>query len=114
TKAFDMKPKVPAATSRRRTRKLIELLQGHAFENRKALVGTRVEVLLEGTSDETDLLLQGRMPTQAQEIDGHVLINDLGEFESEKFQPGDLIEVEITEAMPQDLMARVTKIKSKF
>ena len=57
------------------------------------------------------------MPTQAQEIDGHVLINDLGDLVDAEGTPlvsaGDLIEVEISEALPHDLVGRATRLISK-
>jgi len=50
-------------------------------------------------------LLQARLESQAPEVDGHVLINDAPEgFAGE---PGDFIEIEITEAHEYDLVARV-------
>ena len=64
-------------------------------------MGTRARVLVEGLSDETDLLLQGRTEHQAPGIDGVVLIND-GEA-----QPGQFVDVELTEAHPYDLVGRV-------
>jgi ribosomal protein S12 methylthiotransferase len=45
------------------------------------MVGQTVEVLLEGVSGESDLLLEGRTEAQAPEIDGHVLINDCGDLQ---------------------------------
>ena len=68
--------------------------------------------MIEGPSQETDLLLQGRMPTQAQEIDGHVLINDLGSLTAEGLSPGDLLEVEVTDALPGGLVARALAVES--
>ena len=50
------------------------------------------------------------MPTQAQEIDGHVLINDIDELNGTELKPGDLIEVEITDCNPQDLIGRAVKM----
>jgi hypothetical protein len=79
-------------------------------------VGQKVEVLVEGPSEETELLIQGRMATQAQEIDGHVLINDLNEItgpEGSDLKAGDLIEVEITEAMPHSLLGTATRFISR-
>ena len=70
-------------------------------------------VMIEGPSEETELLIQGRMPTQAQEIDGHVLINDLGDFTETQnlnsLKPGMIVQVEITEALPHDLMGRIVR-----
>jgi ribosomal protein S12 methylthiotransferase len=117
TKAAEMDGQIHANTKRRRAKILTELLQKQSLVRNEKYVGKTVEVLVEGTSDETDLLLQGRMPTQAQEIDGHVLINDLGDLVDAEGKPmiatGDLIEMEITEAQPHDLVGRVVKLISK-
>ena len=40
-------------------------------------VGQRVEVLVEGAHEDSDLLLRGRLATQAPDIDGGVIINDI-------------------------------------
>ena len=113
TKAAEMDGQIHPATKRRRAKKLIELLQKQSLARNERFVGETAQVLIEGPSEETDLLIQGRMPTQAQEIDGHVLINDLGALEDAELRPGDLVEVEITEAMPHDLMARAVRMISK-
>jgi ribosomal protein S12 methylthiotransferase len=113
TKAAEMEGQIHAATKRRRAKKLIEILQRQSLARKAALLGQRVPVLVEGPSEESELLIQGRMPTQAQEIDGHVLINDLGELTLESVTAGDLVEVEITEALPHDVVGRATRIISK-
>jgi ribosomal protein S12 methylthiotransferase len=117
TKAAEMDGQIHANTKRRRAKKLIELLQKQSLVRNEKFVGQTVQVLVEGTSDETDLLLQGRMPSQAQEIDGHVLINDLGDLVDAEgnptFTPGSLIEVEITEAQPHDVVGRAVKVLSQ-
>jgi ribosomal protein S12 methylthiotransferase len=112
TKAAEMEGQVASATKRRRAKKLIELLQRQSQARNEKFVGRKVEVMLEGPSDETELLLQGRMRTQAQEIDGHVLINDLGDLSVEGLSPGDLIEVEITEALPHDVLGSAVRVIS--
>jgi ribosomal protein S12 methylthiotransferase len=71
-----------------------------AARNRK-MVGREVEVLVEGLSKETDLLWEGRMPSQAPEIDGVTLIND---FEGEEPRPGEIRRLKITEAHDYDLL----------
>jgi ribosomal protein S12 methylthiotransferase len=43
----------------------------------RSRVGEVVRVLFEGESKESELLWQGRMETQAPDIDGCVLINDV-------------------------------------
>jgi ribosomal protein S12 methylthiotransferase len=67
------------------------------------IVGQQLPVLIEGLSSETDLLAQGRLATQAPEVDGVVYIND------GPFQPGSIQLVEITEAFDYDLVGRVVE-----
>ena len=112
TKAAEMPGQIHPATKRKRAKKLIEILQRQRGERHELAVGRTVQVLVEGPSEETELLIQGRMPTQAQDIDGHVLINDLGPLTEEELRPGALIEVEITEAMPSDLIGRAVRLLS--
>ena len=105
TPAYDLPDKVDAKTAaRRRTRLMKEQARISKRKNR-ARVGETVRVMFEGASPETDLLWQGRMETQAPEIDGCVLIND----SPEGFAParGDFVNVEITEAQDYDLVGRI-------
>ena len=64
-------------------------------------VGKVEPVLVEGVSRETDLLLEGRTRFQAPEVDGCVLINE------GNASPGDILDVEITEAQIYDLVGRI-------
>jgi ribosomal protein S12 methylthiotransferase len=114
TKAAEMPDQIHPATKRRRAKKLIELLQKQSLENHAQYVGKIVQVLVEGPSEETELLLQGRMSTQAQEIDGHVLINDVEELRDfSDLRAGDMVEVEITEALPHDLLGKALRVISR-
>src|SRR5258707_4906043 len=96
TPAYDLPNKVdPKIASQRRAR----LMKGQSRISRRrnrAKVGETVRVLFEGESNESELLWQGRMQTQAPDIDGCVLINDA----PEGFDPisGKLVDVLITEA----------------
>jgi len=64
-----------------------------------------VPVLFEGESKESELLWQGRLETQAPDIDGCVLINDVPDGVLP--QPGQLINVLITGAQEYDLVGRI-------
>ena len=77
---------------------------GVDLNNIPAAAIQRVEVLLEGESEESELLLKGRMGIQAPDIDGHVLINDVG---SRTPATGKFYEVEITDSMEYDLIGRI-------
>ena len=104
TPAFDLDGKVARATATRRRNKLMKEQAKVSAKRLQGMVGRRVEVLLEGRSEESDLLLQGRMETQAPDIDGHVLINDVGD---KQVTPGEFYTVEITESLEYDLIGRI-------
>lgn len=108
THGFELDGKVPARVMRSRRAKLMREQARISKRKNKALIGRRFHALLEGISQETDLLLQARLESQAPEVDGHVLINDVPEGFAGK--AGDFIEIEITEAHEYDLVARVVEI----
>jgi ribosomal protein S12 methylthiotransferase len=105
TPAFELPNKVDRKIAKRR-RALLMKEQGRISRRRnKAKIGTRVQVMFEGASTESDLLWQGRMETQAPDIDGCVLINDA----PEGLMPaeGEIVSVEITSAQEHDLVGRI-------
>jgi ribosomal protein S12 methylthiotransferase len=105
TPAFDLPGKVDAKVARERRARLMRAQSRISLKKNRARVGEVVRVLFEGASEETDLLWQGRMETQAPDIDGCVLINDAPEgFAPE---PGQFVNVEITEAQQYDLVGRI-------
>ena len=110
TPAAKMDQQVHPATKRRRSKALIGILQNQSLERNKKYIGHKMIALIEGPSEESEFLIQARLSTQAQEIDGHVLINDLENLGTESVRPGDLVEVEITEALPHDLLGRAISI----
>jgi ribosomal protein S12 methylthiotransferase len=62
-------------------------------------------MILEGPSADTDLLLEGRLGSQAPEIDGRVLVNEVPEGWAPRV--GEIVRVTITEAHPYDLVAKI-------
>src|SRR5436309_3135117 len=77
----------------------------NAKKKHHAMIGQTVRILFEGESSESDLLWQGRMQTQAPDIDSCVLINDAPDGvlpESGKF-----VNVLIEEAYEYDLLGSV-------
>jgi ribosomal protein S12 methylthiotransferase len=101
TSSWGLPGRVPARVKEARRRRLLSLQKRLSLRRNRARVGGRVEVLVEGAHPDSDLLLRGRLPTQAPEIDGQVIIND-GTAE-----PGSFVTCEVTEAHPYDLVARV-------
>jgi ribosomal protein S12 methylthiotransferase len=105
TPAFDLEAKVEPRVARARRARLMKEQSRVSLRRNRARVGEVVRVLFEGPSEESNLLWQGRMETQAPDIDGCVLINDAPEGFAP--QPGDFVNVEITEAQQYDLVGRI-------
>jgi ribosomal protein S12 methylthiotransferase len=105
--AFTLAPelKVPKRTIEARRRKLMRLQQKISAKARREWIGREVDILVEGESEETELLWQGRSLDQAPEIDGKVLINDFGPHET--LVPGTFYRAEITESHDYDVVARI-------
>ena len=103
--AHHLEKKLSAREIERRRKQLMQIQQKISKRAKKALIGKRFELLLEGTSDETDLLLEGRTAMHAPEIDGKVFVNDVPE--GEEVLPGEFYPCEITEAHDYDLVARI-------
>ncbi len=83
---------------------MMRLQKRISLKRNKTRVGDRVEVLVEGPHLDTDLLLAGRLASQAPEIDGGVLLADPGEAPPGR---GEFVMCEITKAHAYDLEARV-------
>jgi ribosomal protein S12 methylthiotransferase len=103
--AFHLGDKVPSRTIEARRRSLMRLQQSISRKSRARLVGRRFDLLVEGPSEETPLLWDGRTQHQAPEIDGKVYINDFGPFE--QLNPGQFYQCEITESQDYDLVGRI-------
>jgi ribosomal protein S12 methylthiotransferase len=103
--ALDKALKVPKRTIEARRRSLMKLQQSISRERKRQWVGQTMNILVEGESDETPLLWEGRSEFHAPEIDGKVYINDFGPHET--LVPGTFYRAEITEAHDYDVVARV-------
>ena len=105
TPAFDLTEKVPQRTAARRRNSLMKAQARISQRKNRARVGEVVQVLFEGESKESELLWQGRMETQAPDIDGCVLITDVPDGVLPAV--GELVSVEITEGHEYDLIGRI-------
>jgi ribosomal protein S12 methylthiotransferase len=102
---LDAALKVPKRTIEARRRRLMRLQQKISAKAKAAWIGREVDLLVEGESDETELLWQGRTALHAPEIDGKVLINDFGPHEM--LVAGTFYRAEITESHDYDVVARI-------
>src|SRR5690606_20831677 len=105
TPAFDLPNKVDPKLAKTRRDKVMKLQAKISRELNEAKVGKTFPVLFEGLSQESDLLFQGRLEGQTQEIDGYILINDIPE--DLEPQVGAIYDVKITEAHEYDLVGEI-------
>lgn len=101
TAAAELKEQVPEGLKRERFERLMELQQGISLKKNQDLIGKRLRVLCEGPSEDSELVYQGRLSTQAPEIDGVTYLSGDGAH------PGEFLEVEVIEAHEYDLVAEV-------
>ena len=103
TPAGKMDQQIDAATKQRRHDAVMQVQQNISRDKHKSFIGKTVQVLVEGYSEETELLLQGRTSQQAPDIDGVVLIND------GQANVGDMVLVKITDSMEYDLIGEIVE-----
>ena len=102
--SFHLDGKVDGRTIHNRKRCLMAIQRKVSKARNKRLVGQEVSLLVEGLSKETVLLWEGRMPTQAPEIDGVTLIND---YEGAEPRSGEIRRLIVTEAHDYDVVGRL-------
>lgn len=98
-----MPDQIDEETKQARYEAVMEVQQNISRDKHKAFIGKTIEVVVEGFSEETDLLLQGRMSQQAPDIDGVVLIND------GQAKVGQFVKVLVTESMEYDLIGEIVE-----
>jgi len=91
--------RVPAREAERRRREIMRLQRGISNRKQCVLIGQELEVLVEGRSDQSEYLLQGRFWGQAPEIDGAVYLSD------GTAQPGAIVRARVTHSADYDLAA---------
>jgi ribosomal protein S12 methylthiotransferase len=105
TPAYDLPDKVEPKVAKQRRIRLMKEQAKISKSLNKAKIGNTYKVLFEGLSQESDLLFQGRLEGQAQEIDGYVLINDIPDGLDP--QIGAVYDVRITDAHEYDLVGAI-------
>ncbi|MFN0279864.1 MAG: 30S ribosomal protein S12 methylthiotransferase RimO [Pyrinomonadaceae bacterium] len=105
TAAFDLPNKVDVKTAIKRRNRLMKEQAKISKQINQSKIGNTYKVLFEGLSQESDLLFQGRMTSQTQEIDGYILINDMPDDLEPRI--GAIYDVKITEAHEYDLIGAI-------
>ncbi len=103
--SYALEKKLSAREIEGRRKHLMAIQRKISRKKKKALVGKRFDLLLEGNSEDTDLLIEGRTAMHAPEIDGKVFVNDFPGGLTPEF--GSFYRCQITEAYDYDLVARI-------
>ena len=103
TTAHDLKDDVPAATKKKRQDRLMARQRDIVAARQQARMGERTRLVVDGQSPEHELVLQGRLPGQAPEIDPVVYLTDC---DPSLILKGSFIDVEIVGSQEYDLIAR--------
>jgi ribosomal protein S12 methylthiotransferase len=105
TPAYDLPDKVDPKLAKQRRSRLMKEQAKISKQLNRARIGQTYKVMFEGLSQESDLLFQGRLQGQTQDIDGYILINDMPDGLEPKM--GELYDVRITEAHEYDLIGEL-------
>jgi len=100
-RSFGLDAKVTRGVASRRARKLMSVQRRISKKHQRALIGRELEVLVEGASEDSDLVMAGRHAGQAPEIDGIVYLG------GGPVLPGELCRARVTQASDYDLVADV-------
>lgn len=108
SESYHLGGKVSRRDIYQRRRRLMAIQRKISRRRNRALVGKRFPILVQGPSAESDLLWQGRLQSQAEEIDGVTYIT---EFAGPEPKPGDFGEIRITRAADYDLFGVLEKVR---
>lgn len=99
TASYTLPNQLPEEVKQARRDDLMKVQQAASKARLKKFVGRTLPVLVEGPSEESEFLWQGRHQGQAPDIDGHILIR------SGKLFQGNILDLKIERAMEYDLIA---------
>jgi len=103
TSAHELVDDVPAATKKKRQNSLMARQKKIVAARQKRRLGEQTRLVVDGPSPEHELVMQGRLPGQAPEIDPVVYLTDC---DPSAFPRGSFVDVEIVGAEGYDLVAR--------
>jgi ribosomal protein S12 methylthiotransferase len=103
TAAGQLADDVPAREKKRRRERLMREQKQIVRARQRQRIGSTVELVVDGPSSEHELVLTGRLSTQAPDIDPQVFLT---ECDPSEYAPGTMLTAEIVAARDYDLVAR--------
>jgi ribosomal protein S12 methylthiotransferase len=108
TSAFTLTDDVPARAKAARRARVMSLQKRLVSKRNLGRIGERVRIVVDGPASEHELVLKGRLGTQAPDIDASVFLTDC---DPSSFKAGAFADVEIVGARGYDLIARPVRLK---
>ena len=103
TSAYGLDDDVPQGMKTKRRDRIMRLQKGIVKKRQRGRIGERVRILVDGPASEHELVLKGRLATQAPDIDASIYLTDC---DPSLYRPGTFTDVEIVGARDYDLIAR--------
>jgi ribosomal protein S12 methylthiotransferase len=100
TASFDMPNRVPRRVKEQRRQALMHAARQVTMEHNQRLVGTELDVLIEGKPEAGSEYYAGRSYRDAPEVDGLVLVR------ADKLPLGEIVKVRVERPLAYDLLAR--------
>ena len=103
TSAFGLDDDVPVKLKKARRSRVMGLQKRLVTGRQRARVGEQARIVVDGPSADHDLVLKGRLSSQAPDIDASVFLTDC---DPSSFRAGDFADVAIVGSRGYDLLAR--------
>lgn len=103
TSAFGLEDDVPAKVKIARRNMVMRLQKKLVKARQKRRIGQRLRIVVDGPASDHELVLRGRLSTQAPDIDASVYLT---ECDPSAYRAGDFVEVEVVGAREYDLLVR--------
>lgn len=103
TSAFAFEDDVPHKVKLARRNRVMRLQKSLVTRRQKQRIGERVRIVVDGPASEHELVLRGRLSTQAPDIDASVYLTDC---DPSAYRPGDFLDADVVGARDYDLLVR--------
>jgi ribosomal protein S12 methylthiotransferase len=103
TSAYALENDVPEKEKARRRQQVMRLQKKLVKERHTRRIGQRHRIMVDGPASDHELVLRGRLSTQAPDIDAGVYLT---ECDPSEYRAGDLVDVEVVGFREYDLLVR--------
>jgi ribosomal protein S12 methylthiotransferase len=103
TSAFDLDDDVPAKVKTSRRNAVMRLQKKLINTRQRRRIGERARIVIDGPASEHELILRGRLSTQAPDIDASVYLT---ECDPSSYRTGEFVDVEVVGSRDYDLIVR--------